>query len=271
MKKVIAIPFHGDKAGFQGVIAPLLDGKRTYIEPFGGGYSLGLTLKASGGNEGLTYVYNDLDDELYTFFKYAKGDYEKLALEYEGILTDFIQGEYVDGLASYLYLKASIEEEAGYGALEFLMRSTMNGFKTMSLGLDRTHSPATFALHLARLNTLLKDIVMLNADYRMLTMYNNLDTFWFIDPPEENQTTDGVNAFLSSFYQCSNLVEFIKILKGDFVVILEDTPYVRQSFKDCFVHPILLPSDSGTLIKKLVISNIKVDMTKYLHGKVSIK
>lgn len=261
MDKVMAIPFHGDKGNYAKLLDSVLGDAQTYIEPFGGGFSAGLTLKAYDDNEDRQYVYNDQDDELYFFFKGVKTKFEMLSLSYEKLMMVLMKAGLRDTVEVYQNLRSGIKTEEEFGAMEFMQRASTKGYKPLAFENNAVFSPAMFALHVSKLNSLMKDVILLNVDYRSLELYNTPDTFWFIDPPYEMELNAGIYTSLSLDFDYFPLISFVKKLKGDYVLILPDRSSLRFEFKDSFVYSTrhVTPDDQES--KFIVVSNLALDMS----------
>jgi len=101
--------------------------------------------------------------------------------------------------------------------------------------------------------------IITNCDYETIVKkYDSDDTFFFIDPPYED--TDN-RFYLGGKFDYEHLHEVLKNIKGDFLITINDSPYIRDLFKDFRIKSIDVMSGwrhKGTNKRKeLFIMNYK--------------
>jgi DNA adenine methylase len=107
----------------------------------------------------------------------------------------------------------------------------------------------------------LKGTIITNLDYeKAIQKYDGIHTFFFIDPPYEN-TSKGFGYAQSKDFDFDRLVDVLKGIKGNFLLTINDSPYIRKLFKDFTIKPVDVPSIWGSregmdkVRKELFITN----------------
>ena len=91
----------------------------------------------------------------------------------------------------------------------------------------------------------LKDVILISKDYEeVIKEYDSEDSFFFLDPPYENTLKTFGYAEDKSF----NYVRFLNVvknIKGKFFLTINDSPYMRDLFKNYTMEGIELESRWG--------------------------
>ena len=163
----------------------------TYIEPFGGAYSVGLHLTSIPQVE----IYNDLENNVYTLFKVLND--EKLFTEFKTLcdlclFNEDLRREY------YNELKTNNTLTDIYRAFYFYYVNRTshsgNGGITINSTIRRDMSKSTSDLlssidNLYNIyNRLFKTIVLNKNGIELIEEYNNSNVFIYCDPPYEQST-----------------------------------------------------------------------------------
>lgn len=205
-----------------------------YREPFVGGGSFFIYLKQTQPN--LKIWINDLNLELYYFWKYAQIDSEKLGRE-----TQKIKNEKTDGQALFTELVninvnlltelecavrffvlnritfSGIVESGGYSQLAFIGRFTDSAIERV-----------------AKLSKILEGVKITHLDYRQVLESGGKEVFTFLDPPYFKATKSrlyGKNGILHTDFNHDDFAQAVKKCNHSWLVTYDDCPEIRQNFK----------------------------------------
>lgn len=194
MKRIITpIKYFGGKSGMINTILeyfPLRETYDTYIEPFGGTYSLGLSLQHLPPIE----IYNDLEQNVYSLYKTISNKEmfnefkEKcdLVLYSEDIRKEFKEKLKIEEL--------SIVDRAFY--FFYVNRTSYNGIggfsKNTYIRRNMSKSISDFLSSIDRLidiHNRLSRVIITNTDgIELIKKYNQENVFIYADPPYEQST-----------------------------------------------------------------------------------
>jgi DNA adenine methylase len=92
------------------------------------------------------------------------------------------------------------------------------------------YSNQYFINHLKDYKEKLKDTILLNEDYKkVIKKYDNEKAFIFLDPPYEKSDK---RSYENPIIDYEEMAKILKNIKGKFLLTLNDSPYIRQVFKD---------------------------------------
>ncbi len=210
-----------------------------YREPFVGGGSFFIFLKQIYPD--LKIWINDLNPELYYFWKYAQIDSEKLADEIQHIKLEKINGqalfdellgankESLSGLeraVRFFVLNritfSGVVESGGYSQQAFVGRFTDSSIRRV-----------------AGLGKILENVNITHLDYRELLSTGGREVFTFLDPPYFKATKSklyGENGILHTSF---NHVEFAKEMQQcphSWLITYDDSAEIRKSFAFATIH-----------------------------------
>jgi DNA adenine methylase len=76
-----------------------------------------------------------------------------------------------------------------------------------------------------------------NKDYgEVIHQYNNTDTFFFLDPPYENKSTDFGYAEDTDF-DFERFATLLRLIKGNYLMTINESPNIRHLFKGVNIRP----------------------------------
>jgi len=208
-----------------------------YREPFVGGGSFFIYLKQQLPN--LKIWINDLNPELYYFWKYAQIDSEKLGQE-----TRKIKKTHTDGQALFtelvnVQLNSLTEFER---AVRFfaLNRITFSGI-VESGGYSQRAFEGRFTEssieRVSRLGEVLNGVKITNLDYRQVLAGGGKTTFTFLDPPYYKATKSklyGKNGILHTTFNHDEFSQEMKTCNHSWLITYDDCPEIRNGFQ--FAH-----------------------------------
>lgn len=204
-----------------------------YREPFVGGGSFFIYLKQK--RPGLKIWINDLNPELYCFWKYAQIDSEKLARELFAIKKDRLNGQELFDELLQINISSLTEFER---AVRFfvLNRITFSGvveaggYSQLAFETRFTNSSIE---RVSNLSLLLEGIKITHFDYRQLLQDGNQSVFTFLDPPYFKATKSrlyGRNGILHTSFNHEEFAEDMKKCKHSWLITYDDSPGIRRNF-----------------------------------------
>lgn len=165
----------------------------TYIEPFGGSYSMGLKLDPIPPNE----IYNDLEQNVYSLYKVISD--KELFIKFKEKCDLFPYSEdFREEFKDKLKEELDILDRAFY--YFYVNRTSHNGVGGFSMNLiprrKMSKSVSDYLSSVDRLPELhqrLSKVIITNKDgIELIKKYNNSDTFIYCDPPYEHSTRTSV-------------------------------------------------------------------------------
>jgi DNA adenine methylase len=204
-----------------------------YREPFVGGGSFFIYLRQKQPN--LKIWINDLNPELYYFWKYAQIDSERLAREMLKVKNERKDGQdlfnelvntNVDSLTEFeravrfLVLNritfSGVVESGGYSKLAFESRFTESSIERVS-----------------KVGRILEGVKITQLDYRELLVDGNEKVFTFLDPPYFKATKSklyGKNGVLHTGFNHDEFADEMKKCNHSWLITYDDSPEIRKNF-----------------------------------------
>jgi len=205
-----------------------------YREPFVGGGSVFIYLKQKYPQ--LKIWINDLNPELFLFWKMAQDNLERLVKEvYQ------IKGNYQDG--RLLFEELANADVDCLSALEravrffVLNRITFSGtVESGGFSQQAFHKRFTISAieRLGKLEEILKDIKITNLDYSQLLKSKNKSTFIFLDPPyfaAKKSKLYGKKGNLHSTFDHQRFSNLMQQCSSSWLITYDDSPEIRENFK----------------------------------------
>jgi len=229
----------GKSRAIQRIKSLLPKGFEEYREPFVGGGSLFIYLRQVYPK--LKIWINDLNTELYFFWKYAQLDSQRLAKEILKIKHARTNGkELFDELVSinseslseferairFFILNritfSGVVEAGGYSQLAFVQRFTESSIKRV-----------------AKLGIILEGIKITNLDYRELIAEGGREVFTFLDPPYFKTTKSklyGKDGILHKSFDHDEFARQMKKCNHSWLITYDDSPEIRENFKFASIY-----------------------------------
>lgn len=205
-----------------------------YREPFVGGGSFFIYLRQAYPK--LKIWINDLNPELYFFWKYAQIDSEKLAKETLKIKSKRTNGQELFNELLNLTIEnlseferavrffilnritfSGVVESGGYSQLAFLGRFTDSSIERV-----------------AKLGTLLEGIKITHLDYREILSDGGKEIFTFLDPPYFKATKSklyGKNGILHTEFNHDDFAVALKKCNHSWLITYDDSSEIRKNFE----------------------------------------
>ena len=204
-----------------------------YREPFVGGGSFFIYLKQKQPD--LKIWINDLNPELYYFWKWAQIDSEKLACEVMKVRKERLDGQSlfdelvkvnVDSLTEFeravrffvlnRITFSGVVESGGYSQHAFAGRFTESSIERVS-----------------KLGQILEGVKITHLDYRELLADGGKNAFTFLDPPYFKATKSrlyGKNGILHTGFNHNEFAHEMKKCKHSWLITYDDSPEIRANF-----------------------------------------
>jgi DNA adenine methylase len=204
-----------------------------YREPFVGGGSFFIYLKQAYPK--LKIWINDLNPELYYFWKYAQIDSEKLAKEVSKVKTERTDGrelfnefanvrietlnEFERAVRFFVLNRitfSGVVESGGYSQLAFAGRFTESSIERV-----------------AKLGKVLEGIEITLLDYREVLLSGGKEVFTFFDPPYFKATKSklyGKNGILHTGFNHDEFTFALKKCSHSWLITYDDSPEIRRNF-----------------------------------------
>jgi DNA adenine methylase len=204
-----------------------------YREPFVGGGSFFIYLRQK--RPGLKIWINDLNAELYCFWKYAQIDSEKLSRELLTIKRERRNGQ--DLFDELLKINISFLTEFERAIRFFVLnRITFSGV-VESGGYSQLAFEARFTdssiERVAKIGPLLEGIKITQLDYRQLLQDGDKAVFTFLDPPYFKATKSrlyGKNGILHTSFNHEEFAQEMKTCDHSWLITYDDSPEIRKNF-----------------------------------------
>lgn len=207
---------------------------KEYREPFVGGGSFFIYLKQVFPE--LKIWINDLNPELYFFWKYAQIDSEKLAKEVLKVKTDRADGQVLFNELVNVKIETLTEFER---AVRFfvLNRITFSGV-VESGGYSQLAFTGRFTdpsiERVSKLGKLLEGIKVTFLDYGEVLSSGGKEVFTFLDPPYFKATKSklyGKNGILHTGFNHDQFTEEMKRCNHSWLITYDDSPEIRKNFE----------------------------------------
>ena len=226
----------GGKSKIANILIQLFPKHTVYVEPFVGAGNI-IYRKPRSNIE----VINDLDQDMYHIFK--------------GIQE---RGRWIDTHIQKKYLSREQFESIKHkkDVISLLLK-----YHCSYLGKGETYNHSgrdvnsIWRVNFSELQDRLHGVQIYNRDFRdIVKHFDSPSTFFYLDPPYEN-TKDYTN-----YVSPEEIYTTVKKIRGKFLLSYNDSPRIREIFKDFNIHEIpttyTSPRHSNTLRKvELLISN----------------
>jgi DNA adenine methylase len=250
-----------------------------FREPFVGGGSVFIYLKQKFPD--LKIWINDLNRELFLFWKFAQSDLVQLVAEIRSIKYKYTDGKLL--FSELTSVDVSILSDFERAVRFFVLnRITFSGtVESGGFSNEAFHKRFTDTSidRLEKLEDILsKNILITNLDYNQLLNAAGKDIFVFLDPPYFSATKSklyGRNGNLHTYFDHQRFAELLKHCNHRWLITYDNSPQIRENFKLVNILEWELQygmnnykQNSAAKGKELFIANyeIKRDLDKKLNG-----
>ncbi len=223
-------------------ILPLIPTKITeFREPFVGGGSVFFAIRSIFGNNVKSYWINDLNYDLYCFWKQARDNVSNLVDELTKIHTTTEDGRALfDGLTKDRDLlcndKDMLPEFERAVRFFILNRITFSGVVDSggySQGAYEKRFTRSSIDRVEMVSHTLSGVKITNEDYMSSLFDENRDVFIFLDPPYLKATESklyGTRGTLHTAFDHKQFADNMKKCKHKWLITYDDSPKIRELF-----------------------------------------
>jgi DNA adenine methylase len=236
MKREIKSPlrYPGGKSRALNQILPLIPKDfAEFREPFVGGGSVFLAVKQRIKSNA-KFMINDLNYDLYCFWKYAQNAVLNLIEE-----INQIKKNYQDGRNLFeFYTKNNREWNDFERAVRFFILNRITFSGTVDSGgysqqaFERRFTQSSID-RIRLLSTVLKDVYITHGDYENQLFQEGENVFIFLDPPYLEPTKSklyGKNGYLHTSFDHERFAENMKKCKHKWLITYDDSSVIRNLF-----------------------------------------
>ncbi len=205
-----------------------------YREPFVGGGSVFLAIKQLLGNQIKLYWINDLNHDLWCFWKYAKEEIELLT---STVIE--IKQKYSDGRELFNYFTRDDLKLSEFDrAVRFFVLNRVTFSGTVDSGgysqqaFERRFTNSSID-RLEKLSSLLSSVHISNEDYEDLLLQAGDRVFVFLDPPYFSATKSrlyGVKGTLHTSFDHERFAANMCKCQHRWLITYDDSPEIRKLF-----------------------------------------
>ncbi|WP_066382996.1 DNA adenine methylase [Anabaena sp. CA = ATCC 33047] len=225
----------GKSKAINQIVEHLPENFTEFREPFIGGGSVFIYLKQKFPH--LKFWINDLNQELFLFWKIAQSDISRLVAE-----VRHIKDKYTDGKILFTELTSvdvnqlsDLERAVRFFVLNRITFSgtvESGGFSQEAFHKRFTYSSIERLEKLA--NILTPDIQITNLDYSKLVTAAGENVFLFLDPPYVSATKSklyGKDGNLHTSFDHQRFTDVLQKCPHQWLITYDDSPIIRENFK----------------------------------------
>lgn len=205
-----------------------------YREPFLGGGSFFIHLKQKF--TGARFWVNDLNPELYYFWKHAQSDSEELAREIRKVKGTWSDGQslFNELVTANVYALTGLERAVRFFVLNRITFSGVveaGGYSQQAFTGRFTESSID---RVAQLGPILEGVKITHLDYRELLLNGGREVFTFLDPPYFKATKSrlyGKNGILHTEFEHAEFANVMKRCAHSWLITYDNSPEIQQNFE----------------------------------------
>ncbi|MBE0410560.1 MAG: DNA adenine methylase [Anaerolineales bacterium] len=239
MKITSPLRYPGGKTKALKQILPLIPEYEEFREPFVGGGSVFIACKQTNPNA--LYWINDLNQDLYLFWKYAQKDLDRLV---ESILD--IKKNKLDGRELFNSYKNNWDSFGDFDrAVRFFVLNRITFSGTIDSGGYSQQSFAkrftdTSIERLSNLKYILDGVKITNLDYVEVINQPGSNVFIFLDPPYYSTTQSrlyGKKGDLHQHFDHQRFADYMRKCDHKWLITYDDCLEVRELFNFAYLVP----------------------------------
>jgi len=261
--------YPGGKSRALKQILPIIPKFKEFREPMVGGGSIFFALKKL--NPDCKFWINDVNKELFLFWKYLKEEPEKMIKEISKLKEEYNK----DGKKLYEIL-FSMKSDFGRAVRFFILnRITFSGLSESggySEQAFKTRFTDSSIERLKKASKVLQNTKITNEDYEKIILKEGEDVFIFLDPPyysTKKSKLYGKKGQLHEDFNHKRFAEIMRKSKHKFIITYDDSPEIRRLFSFAHIYPWRLQYGMNNYKQKkakkgneLFISNFKIQNLK---------
>ncbi|MCL4267899.1 MAG: DNA adenine methylase [Anaerolineales bacterium] len=205
-----------------------------YREPFLGGGSFFIHLKQKF--TGARFWVNDLNPELYYFWKHAQSDSEELAKEIRKVKGTRSDGQslFNELVTANVHALTGLERAVRFFVLNRITFSGVveaGGYSQQAFTGRFTESSID---RVAQLGPILEGVKITHLDYRELLLDGGREVFTFLDPPYFKATKSklyGKNGILHTEFEHAEFANVMKRCAHSWLITYDNSPEIKQNFE----------------------------------------
>ena len=224
----------GKSKAIQKIVAYLPKSFSEYREPFVGGGSLFIYLKQKFPH--LKIWINDLNHELFLFWKIAQSNLVELAEEVRRVKTSYTNGRVLFEELT----EVKIEElSALQRAVRFFVLNRITFSGTVESGgfsqeaFEKRFTNSSIE-RLGKLGQVLQDVEITNLDYSNVLEAEGRDVLIYLDPPYFSATQSklyGKDGYLHTSFEHQRFAQLVNYCPHQWLITYDDSPIIRENFK----------------------------------------
>jgi DNA adenine methylase len=240
-----------------------------YREPFVGGGSVFIYLKQKYPH--LKIWINDLNTELFLFWKIAQSNLTQLVTEVRRVKNNYKEGRLLFQELSTANVGQLSDNER---AVRFfiLNRITFSGtIESGGYSEESFHKRFTYSSieRLEKLEKILENVRITNLDYsHLLTADGEREAFLYLDPPYFCATKSrlyGKDGDLHTSFDHQRFADLLKTCKHRYLITYDDSPEIRKNFQSINIYDWEMQygmnnykQNSAAKGKELILTNYEV-------------
>lgn len=199
----------------------------TYCEPFAGSFNVGL--KVGGYGLGLKLVLNDLDSFIYDYWICIKENPKKMYDRIVNLSDKLNNTDENDEILHILAVNKHSSNKFDRAAFKWVL-SRFLGTKGLIVR-ELKYKDLDFNIECNSLSLSGADI--LNLDYiEVFEKYDSEETFFLLDPPYYIPRVGGYYSCESEFFYHKEFSDYVKKLKGKWLLTYNNSDYIKELFKE---------------------------------------
>lgn len=216
------------------ILAQLPTNISEYREPMVGGGSVFFAVRSLFGARIRRYWLNDVNFDLYCFWRFARDENERLAAR-----VSEMRQTYRDGRALWAYLTddaaawTDFERAARFFVLNRISFSgTVDSGGYSQQAFDQRFTESSIQ-RLRGIEHWLHNVQITHGDYAPLLTEAGEEVFIFLDPPYWSATASrlyGVNGALHTGFDHDRFAESIHACEHSWLITYDDSAYIRERF-----------------------------------------
>lgn len=263
----------GKSRALEQIVAHLPEAFSEYREPMVGGGSLFIYLRQQHPH--LKVWINDLNTELYCFWKQAQDDLPKLVGEISRIKQVSVDGKKLfHSFAAQTDALSEMERAVRFFVLNRITFSGTVDSGGYSQKAFETRFTDSSIERLAQLETVLRGVEITNVDYRQVLGGSGSGVLLFLDPPYLSASASRLYGRKGTLHTSFNHAAFAAALKQcshNWLITYDDSPEIRANFSTAHLHEWELQYGMNNYKQKTAAKGKELFITNYAMKPVSVQ